>query len=326
MKLVYYDALPEDQARLASALGGLDVVVEVISDRLTEKNVSLAFDADIISVFVSSPVPAALLQAMPSLKFIAARSAGIDHIDAKACEARGIVIKNVPHYGEHTVAEHTFALILALSRKIFESYERTEKMMFDRAGLQGFDLYKKVIGVVGTGNIGTHVVGIAKGFHMNVVAYDVHPKAGLPGVTYVDNLDDLLSQSDVITLHIPYLESTHHLINMENIAKVKPGAIIINTARGGLIDTKAMLWALDKGILAGAGLDVLEEERDAFDRIDFLSSGQPAYDHLLTLLNNHLLVSRKDVIITPHNAYNSVEAVQHIFDTTVENIKSFVAV
>ena len=328
MNIVYFDALPGDKESLTAAFDGLHVSLEVVPEKLSDKNVALASGAEIISVFVSSPLTAELLNAMPALKMIAARSAGIDHIDKATCEARGIAIKNVPHYGERTVAEHAFALILALSRKIFQSYERTEKMSFDRSGLQGFDLYQKTIGIIGTGNIGANVISIAKGFGMNVIAYDVTPNQDLAkqaGFTYIDSLEKLLAQSDIITLHVPYVKATHHLINAENIKQVKKGAIIVNTARGGLIDTKALLWALESGLIAGAGLDVLEEEKDAFDRIDFLNHGQPKYDELMTLLNNHLLVSRNDVIITPHNAYNSTEAVQRIFDTTIENIKSYIA-
>jgi D-lactate dehydrogenase len=278
---------------------------------------------------VQSEVPKALLDKLPSLKMIAARSTGFDHIDIKECAARGIVVSNVPTYGENTVAEHAFALILALSRKIFQSFERTEKMDFDREGLEGFDLAGKTLGVVGCGNIGRHSVMIGRGFGMKVVVYDVHPDekfAQETGCTFVTKLDDLLTQSDVITLHVPFIPGkTEHLINKDNVKKIKRGAILVNTARGGIVDTEALLWALEEGTLSGAGLDVLEDEDDTFDHIDLLSKGFPRDKDIVTLLRNHLLVDRDDVIITPHNAFNSREARQRIFETTVENISAFVA-
>jgi len=235
-------------------------------------------------------------------------------------------VTNVPHYGERTVAEHTFALILALSRKIFQSYERTERMNFDREGLMGFDLSGKTLGVIGTGNIGRNVINIGLGFGMKVLAYDVSPDtayATARGFSYAESVDELVHNSDVVTLHVPYLDSTHHLINKERLEHIKPGALLINTARGGLIDTAALLWALQEKKLAGAGLDVLEEEHDTYDRIEFLSQDTHQTEDLMTMVRNHVLVSRADVIITPHNAFNSEEAVSRIFDTSVENMLAY---
>lgn len=324
MKIFYFDAQPNDAAALHAALPDHDVTV--IAEPLKEETVAQASTADIVSVFVTSQVNASVIAQLPHVKLITARSAGYDHIDMATCQTHNITVANVPHYGETTVAEHTFALILALSRKIFQSYERTEKMNFDRTGLQGFDLNGKTIGVVGTGNIGRNVIDIALGFKMRVIAHDVHPDAAAAadrGFTYMGSLEGLLSQSDVVTLHVPYLKETHHLINKTTIKQIKKGALLINTARGALIDTEALLWAFEAGIVAGAGLDVLEEEHDAFDRIEFLSKNKADLNEMATLLRNHLLVSRDDVIITPHNAFNSNEAVQRIFDTTLDNIRTF---
>ncbi len=325
MKIIYFDARESDDKQLKLELSSHDVVA--LPDKLTIKNVDLASSADIISVFVTSSVSATLLNLMPRLKMIAARSAGVDHIDLSACTAKGMIVSNVPHYGERTVAEHTFALILALTRKIFQSYERTEKMNFDRAGLQGFDLKGRILGVVGTGNIGRNTIEIGLGFKMKIVAYDVKPDYDLAkklNFKYVDSLYDLLSVSDIVSLHVPYMKETHHLINAENLQGIKQGAIIINTARGALVDTEALLASLNDGRLAGAGLDVLEEEEDAYDRIEFMGRERPPYEELMTLVRNHMLVARDDVIITPHNAFNSNEAIQRIFDTTVKNIKDFI--
>lgn len=291
-----------------------------------------AREAEVVSVFVDSHIDAAVLEKLPNLKLIATRSTGFDHIDLNACQARGVVVSNVPTYGEHTVAEHTFALILALSRKIFQSYERTERRKFNREGLQGFDLFGKTLGVVGTGNIGKNVVRCGLGLGMKVVAHDVHPNeafarevSALGTFQYVDSLDALLPVSDVVTLHVPYLKETHHLIHKQNVGKMKRGALLINTARGGLVETEAMLWALGEGILAGAGLDVLEEEGDMFDDLTVWSRGIPENKDIRTLLQNHILIARDDVILTPHNAFNSREAVRAIFDTTVSNIKAYLA-
>lgn len=287
-----------------------------------------AQNADIVSVFVRSSVTAAVLGQLPKLRFLTTRSMGFDHIDLAACQARGIVVSRVPVYGENTVAEHTFALILALSRRIFQSYERTERMKFNREGLRGFDLAGRTIGVVGVGRIGRNVCRIAKeGFAMRVLAQDVRQDAQLAsalGFTYAPSLDELLREADVISLHAPYGPSTHHLLNRENLARVKRGAILVNTARGGLVDTQALLWALNEGLLQGAGLDVLEEENFVYEEAELLVNDVPSGRDLATVLRNHILVERDDVIVTPHNAFNSLEAISRIFETTVDNVRGFI--
>jgi len=326
MKLVFFDAQPGDTDRLKLALP--DMEVEVVEGSLHEK-VGQAKEAEIVSVFVTSTVKKEEMEKMPQVKMVCTRSTGFDHIDLIEAAAHKMVVTNVPTYGQNTVAEHAFALILALSRKIFQSYEKTENMDFDRDGLEGFDLKNKTLGVVGSGNIGRHSVMIGRGFGMEVLVYDIKPDEKLAketGCTFTTNLDELLQKSDVITLHVPYIpEVTHHLINKENVRKIKRGAILVNTARGAVVDTEALLWALEDGVLSGAGLDVLEEENPTFDHVGLLSKGFPAGQDIATLLRNHILVARDDVIITPHNAFNSTEAKQRIFDTTIENIKAFVA-
>ena len=208
-------------------------------------------DAVVLSVFVHCQVTRALLDQLPNLRLIAARSTGYDHIDLDACNERGIPVSNVPRYGENTVAEHTFGLILSLSRKIHKAYQRTVAGDFSLQGLEGFDLKGKTLGVVGAGSIGLHVIRIAKGFGMNVIAYDVRPNdliAEVLGFEY-HSLAYVLANADIITLHAPYMPATHHLINAETIKLIKHGALLINTARGGLIDTEALIDALDQGIL-----------------------------------------------------------------------------
>ncbi|HBE90184.1 MAG: hypothetical protein A3E37_03390 [Candidatus Andersenbacteria bacterium RIFCSPHIGHO2_12_FULL_46_9] len=326
MKLTFFDAQLGDTDRLKLALP--DFEVEVVEGTLQE-NVGQAMEADLVSVFVTSRVQKEEMEKMPQVKMIATRSTGYDHIDLAEAAKHKMIVANVPTYGQNTVAEHAFALILALSRKIFQSYEKTENMDFDRDGLEGFDLKNKTLGVVGSGNIGRHSVMIGRGFGMKVLVYDIKPDEELAketGCTFTTDLEELLQKSDVITLHVPYIPNvTHHLINKQNITKIKRGGILVNTSRGAVVDTEALLWALEDGILSGAGLDVLEEENPTFDHIGLLSKGFPAGQDIATLLRNHILVARDDVIITPHNAFNSTEAKQRIFDTTIENIKAFAA-
>ncbi|KKM22735.1 hypothetical protein LCGC14_1622320, partial [marine sediment metagenome] len=218
-------------------------------------------DFEIASIFIDSSIDEKLVSKLPNLKFIATQSTGYDHIDLDVCKRRGIIVSSVPSYGERTVAEYTFALILMLSRKMYDAYHRIrEKRQFNLRELQGFDLYGKTLGVVGTGSIGKHVIRIAKGFGMNVVACDVYPNEAMSKELEFKycSLEELLEQSDIVTLHVPYLKSTHHLINKENIYQMKRGAYLINTSRGQVVETEALVRALKDEHIAGAGLDVLE--------------------------------------------------------------------
>ncbi len=290
---------------------------------LTGADVAKIRDADAIAVFIYSAMTESILSKLPKLKFIATMSTGFDHIDLAACKKRGITVSNVPFYGENTVAEHTFALILALSRHLINSVERTRRGNFSLEGLRGFDLKGKTIGVVGTGHIGLHVLRIAKGFEMKMLAYDVRKDskaAKALGFKYV-NLDMLLKNSDIVTLHCPYNQCTHHMINSSNIGKMKKGAYLINTARGGLVETEALLKAITTGRLAGAGIDVLEEEAAIKEEKQLLSRHFSA--NLRTALENHILLDQENVIITPHNAFNSEEAFNRILETTIENLNAY---
>lgn len=282
-------------------------------------------DVEILSVFIYSDLDAALLEKLPRLRMIATRSTGVDHIDTVYCRERGIVVSNVPTYGANTVAEYTFALLLSLSRKVIQAYQRTAREDFSLAGLRGFDLMGKSLGVIGTGQIGRHVIRIAKGFQMRVAAYDFHPDPSLSellGFEYT-SFDDLLTRSDIVTLHCPLTPATRHLMGREAFRKMKKGVWIINTARGGLIDTEALLWALDEKIVAGAGLDVLEEEEMIREERELLTKRFDA-EKLRAVLRNHVLLKREEVLVTPHIAFNSQEAIERILITTMENISGFV--
>jgi len=279
---------------------------------------------EVISPFIYSDISAKVISKAKKLKLISARSTGYNHIDLETAKKRNISVANVPFYGENTVAEHTFALILTLSRNLHKAYVRTIKNDFSLAGLQGFDLRGKTLGVIGAGSIGVHVIKIAKGFGMKIIATDAKPNhifTELLDFSYVP-LDELLNRSDIITLHCPYNQHTHHLINMNNITKVKKGALFINTARSGIIEPKALYYAIEKGIFGGAGLDVFEGEELIKEENQMLTKNV-SVEHLEAILKRNILLKQENVIITPHMAFDSVEAVERILDTTAENIKSF---
>ncbi len=321
MKVAFYEASPSDQAYLRAALDDKHEAVFCL-ETLSDENAALAADADVLSTFIYSKVNRQIARVIPKLKCVATRSTGFDHVDLAFCESAGISVQNVPRYGENTVAEHTFALILALSRNFHRLY--TKMMMaseeISRTGMIGIDLNGKTLGVVGAGKIGLHVIRIAKGFGMNVIVYSRSQDdflSDLLAFKYV-SLDELLAKSDIITLHVPLTEHTRHLINKDAIEKIKPGAILINTARGGLVSNDALASALDRKILAGAGLDAMESEELVQQEID------PGSTEKFTGLGKGLgLIYRDNVVFTPHIGYYSVEALQRILDVTIANIHAF---
>lgn len=281
-------------------------------------------DCESLVIFISSKITEDIINNMPNLKIICTKSTGYDHIDMQACTSKNITVCNVPFYGENTVAEHTFALILSLSRNIHKTYVRTTTNNFSTEGIQGFDLKGKTIGIIGTGQIGLHVIKIAKGFGMEVIAYDIRENKFIKeilGFKYV-SLEELLSKSDVISLHAPYTKSTHHLINLDNINLIKKGAVLVNTSRGGLIDNDALIKALDENILSGVGLDVFEGEEYLMEE-GYMCNDEQCFEAVKLIKQNYNLLHRENVVITPHNAFNSVEAVNRILETTIENINAF---
>ncbi len=281
---------------------------------------------DFLAVFIESPVTKQVMAKLPHLKGVASMSTGYDHIDLVEAKKRKIPVSNVPSYGENTVAEHTFALMLALTRRLFDSAKRVKEGRYDFGGLRGVDLKGRTLGVIGTGHIGAHVIRIAKGFEMNVLAYDVRPKADLAktlGFSYV-TLPKLLKQSDIVTLHTPLFKENYHLLNKKTIALMKKGSYLINTARGALVEPAAVLGALNSGRLAGAGLDVLEDEKllQNFEEVMHCKNNNCK---LQTSLINNLLIDHPNTIITPHNAFNSTEALKRIIDVTAQNLEGFAA-
>jgi len=298
--------------------------VEFIDEPLGEDLEKDLTNVEIISVFIYSKITDKIVKKCPNLKLIVTRSTGFDHIDLEATSAAGIKVSNVPAYGENTVAEHTFALILALSRKIVPSNERVKHNDYSLDGLRGVDLAGKTIGIVGTGKIGSKLVKMAAGFEMKIIAFDQMKNQDLVkkfDVEYMP-LKALLNKADIVSLNLRHTAETHHIINAETIQEFKRGAILVNTARGGLIDTPVLLTALDTGILAGVGLDVLEEEGSIKEDIQ-ITSRQFTRKNLMIGLANALLCHKQNALVTPHNAFNSVEAFGRIMATTVDNIKAY---
>jgi D-lactate dehydrogenase len=300
--------------------------VQFVSEPLDESNV---VDAEVLSVFVSSTVSKAVLDKMPSLKLIACRSTGYNNIDFATTTVRGIAVVNVPTYGEHTVAEYAFTLILALSRKLLPTHKAVLEAQIEPPKLQGFDLVDKTFGIIGAGRIGQTAARIAKGFGMQVLASDPFPnqaKADEIGFELAD-LERVLRESDIVSLHAPYTPENHHLITAERLALMKPTALLINTARGELVDTKALLEAVQAKRLAGVGLDVMEGEKllDVDEEILLLRREQIPADQLTFSVELNILEKLPNVVLTPHNAFNTVEAIQRINQTTVDNITGFLA-
>jgi D-lactate dehydrogenase len=321
MKIVFFEVQDWEKELLKNEFPEAILVTEKLTQD-TAKNYS---NAGIISTFIYSQVSKEIIDLFPSLKYITTRSTGYDHIDVEYCKSRQIQVSNVPEYGSNTVAEHTFALLLNLTRKIYQSVNQSKSLNFEHDQIRGIDLEGKTIGLVGLGKIGQHVMRIAQGFGMKILAYNHSEDAELQkkyNFQYV-NLDTLIQNSDVITLHLPFNDQTKHIINKDNISKFKKGSYLINTARGGLIETEAVLTALDKGILDGVGLDVLEEEKELNEEIAILTSEYKSHLDLRNMLYNHILINHPKVLITPHNAFNSREALLRIESTTIENIKNF---
>ncbi|MFA5392214.1 MAG: NAD(P)-dependent oxidoreductase [Candidatus Paceibacterota bacterium] len=303
-------------------------IVDLYPEALNLDNVSKFKDYEIISCFINSQFSKEVMEELPNLKIIVTRSTGFDHLDINICKEKGILVSNVPSYGSHTVAEFTIGLMICLIRKIYDAYNRVrETGSFDLEGLKGRELFNKTIGVIGTGRIGTNVIRITNGFEMKVLAYDKYPNDQLAqqlSFEYV-SLEKLLAESDIITLHVPYNSETHHLLNKNNINLIKPGAYVINTSRGGVIETEALYQVLKLGKIAGAALDVLEEEASIKEEQELLVKGKiTESEKLKTILLNHIFIDLDNVIVTPHNAFNTEEALQSIIEIAIENIEGYI--
>lgn len=329
MKIGFFGVKINEETYLRKKLQEKNISVEMFftPEIIDSEHIPEQSDFDVISIFVDCAINKKVLEALPKLSFIAVRSTGYDNVDLSLTNESKIIVSNVPSYGENTVAEFAFGLILALSRKICLAYDQVKETgSFSVKNLQGFDLRGKTLGVLGTGRIGQHVVAMAKGFGMNVIAFDPHPNqdhAKELDFQYL-TFDEVLTQSDILTIHVPYMKETHHLISREQLSKMKKGAYLINTSRGGVVHTEALVEFLQNGHLGGAGLDVLEEEGVIKDEMDFILKGHPEEHNLKTVLADYALINMPNVIVTPHNAFNTSEALLRILDTTVENIEAFI--
>jgi D-lactate dehydrogenase len=325
MALVYfYDATELDKSQLTTSLTGADHHWEYVAGKIDAINLNQ--QTEVISVFVTSNVTREIIENLPKLKLIACRSTGFNNIDLIAAAEHGVTVANVPTYGEATVAEYAFTLLLALQRKILAVVASIqEQVPADK--LMGHDLEGKTFGVIGTGHIGQHAIKIANGFSMQVLAYDSHANDSLQDELHFKytGLDELLQQSDIVSLHVPYLPETRHLLNSERLKKMKPGAIVVNTARGELIDTKSLLEELQNGHLGGAAIDVIEGEAllDYHEETALLRSAVLPDEVLRHSLEISVLEKMPNVIISPHNAFNTVEAILRINQTTAKNIVDF---
>ncbi|WP_417395950.1 2-hydroxyacid dehydrogenase [Gimesia chilikensis] len=292
-----------------------------IESPLNEQTASAAAGCKVVCIFVNDEAHEPVIARLAELgvELIALRCAGFNNVDLDACRKYGISVVRVPAYSPHAVAEHTVALMLMLNRHLHQAYLRNRAGAFILEGLTGFDMHGKTVGVIGTGKIGQCVVEILTGFGCHVLAYDVQENpevASLPQTKYVD-LDELLSHSDVITLHVPLFEETYHLINQETIARMKPGVMLINTSRGGLVETVSLIDGLKTGQIGYAGLDVYEEEAGIFFH-DI--SNQVLDDDVLARL-----MTFNNVVITSHQAFLTNEALDNIAETTYANIEEFFA-
>lgn len=323
--ITFYETTSMDTFQLSDGLKKTDHFWEFKPDTINLGNLNP--EAEVISVFIASSVTREVMERLPKLKLIATRSTGFDHIDLDCANERGITVVNVPTYGENTVAEHAFALLLAVTRNLIQTVSDTSLGKFVASQHTGLDLKGRTLGVVGMGHIGQHMARIARGFEMDVIAYDVHQDDELAkklGFTY-RTLNDLLSHSDVVTLHAPLTPGNYHLINHHSIEKMKPGAILINTARGELVENRALITALKSKLLAGAGLDTIEGEhylstQALMDAITNNATAPLAYEFAS---EDRVLLQLPNVVVTQHAAFNTAEAIKRINDATCENIVKF---
>ncbi len=323
--IAFYDATDEDQAFFRQAL--VDQHLGFTSDPIKADNVEPK--TDVLSLFVSSRLTRELLDSFPNVKLIATRSTGYDHIDSAAAKERGIPIVTVPTYGEHTVAEYTFGLLLSLTRKLPAAFASAHEGSRSHFALQGIDLFGRTFGVIGAGKIGRNTARLAKGFGMNVIAYDPFPdpKAASEIAFEYKTLEEVLAQSDVVSLHVPYTPENHHLINAERLKLLKPTAILINTARGELVDTKALVECVTNGNLGGVALDVIESEQliSPLEELTLLRADQVDQSLLMHSVEISVLKEQPNVLITSHNAFNTSEAIARINQTTADNIRAYLS-
>ncbi|MHB8865152.1 MAG: 2-hydroxyacid dehydrogenase [Pirellulaceae bacterium] len=317
VRVTVFDAKARDVESLDAANRGR-FLLHYVRATLNPDTAHAAEGSKVACVFVNDQCDAQVIERLASLgvELLALRCAGFNHVDVQACASHHVDVVRVPAYSPHAVAEFTVALMLMLNRRIHHAYARNRTGNFVLDGLTGFDMHGKTVGVIGTGKIGQCAVDILLGFGCHILAFDKHPpRQPRPQVTYVE-LDRLFSESDIITLHVPLFEDTYHLINGSAIERMKPGVMLINTSRGGLLDARALIEGLKSGKIGSAGLDVYEEEAGIFfhDMSDKVMT-----DDVLARL-----MTFNNVIVTSHQAFLTREALANIAETTLANIDEYV--
>jgi len=318
MKIAFFDTKPYDKPSFDKYGNEHGIKFKYFETKLNEDTVDLAAGYDGVCVFVNDTVNAAVIDRVYELgvTVVALRCAGFNNVDMKHAFGK-IHVLRVPAYSPYAVAEHTMAMLLTSIRRIHKAYIRTRDFNFSLSGMTGFDLYGKTVGVIGTGRIGRVFIDICRGFGMKVLAFDKFPANGLDNgdtIRYV-SLDELFANSDIISLHCPLTEDTHHIINEESLAKCKRGVVLLNTSRGALVEAEALLAGIKSRQVGAACLDVYEEESDFFFE-DF--SGHIMEDDTLARL-----ISMPNVIVTSHQAFLTEEALSNIAETTVNNLVGF---
>ncbi len=318
-KILFYDSKPYDVEFFERENKNFGYMLKFFKEKLDEETVILSRDYDVVCLFVNDDANKKVLKKLKenNINLIALRCAGYNNVDLKTAYEEKIHILRVPAYSPYAVAEHTIALLLSLNRKIHKAYLRVRELNFSLNGLLGFDIHGKTVGVIGTGKIGKVVIEILKGFGARVLAFDLYRDIEFSqklDFEYVD-IHHILKESDIITLHCPLTPESRYIINRDSIAQMKDGVIIINTSRGKLIDTKALIDGLKSGKIGGAALDVYEEESDYFFE-DY--SSQIITDDILARL-----LTFPNVLITSHQAFFTREALKNIAETTFQNIRDF---
>ncbi len=320
VRVTLFDAKARDVESFDAAHGGR-LLLHYVRAPLSCDTVWAAQGSKVVCVFVNDHCDAEVVERLAALgvELIALRCAGFNHVDLQACQRHQVSVVRVPAYSPYAIAEFTVALMMMLNRRLHHAYLRNRSGNFVLDGLTGFDMHGKTVGVIGTGKIGQCAINILRGFGCRILAVDKVPHPQLlqsPHVTYVD-LPDLLPQSDIITLHVPLFPDTHHLINRAAIERMKTGVMLINTSRGGLVDTRALIDGLKSGKIGSAGLDVYEEEAGIFFH--------DMSDKVLTDDVLARLMTFNNVVITSHQAFLTREALANIAETTVANIAEFAA-
>jgi len=279
-----------------------------------------------VAMFIQSRITSKLLDHLPRLKIISTMSTGYDHIDLQACKARNVTVCNAPNYADNTVAEYAFGLIVSLLRKLKPTFNRIDRGIFSRTGLVGTDIKGKTLGLVGLGRIGSHMARLGCAYGMKVIASDPVPRTDLLEGCSVEfaNMEIVLSEADVISLHVPYNPSTHHMINEERLRFLKPSAFLINTSRGKVVDTKALSDALREGRLAGAALDTFEGSKmEILIEEEMLRRDDLTDIALRHAADEFAMMQSERVILTPYNAFYTKEALERILITTADNFKAY---